>query len=136
MESLPPIGLSAPVVADAGRPAARTGGTVFSLPARSAPGRPAPVNGAGLSGLLALQEADADAVRDREARRHGQDLLSELAALQRELLDGPPGAARLQALAGLADAVPEAADPRLRDVVASIALRARIELARYARHRA
>jgi Class II flagellar assembly regulator len=85
-----------------------------------------------LAGLLALQEeAGGGAARDREARRRGRDLLGELIALQRELLAGAPGAARLARLAGLAEAVPEAADPRLREAVTAIVVRARVEAARY-----
>ena len=85
-----------------------------------------------LTGLLALQEeVDGGPVRDREARRRGRDLLAELAALQRDLLSGGPGSARLARLVDLADAVPEAADPRLREAVSAIVLRARVEAARY-----
>jgi hypothetical protein len=85
-----------------------------------------------LAGLLALQEeADGGDARDRAARRRGRDLLGGLAALQRDLLAGGPDPARLARLAEMADSLPEAADPRLRDVVAAIALRARVEAARY-----
>jgi len=84
-----------------------------------------------LATLLALQEHAGGEVRDRAARRRGLDLLAELAALQREVLEGAPDAARLARLAGLAAEMPEAADPRLRDAVAAIALRARVEAARY-----
>ncbi len=87
---------------------------------------------ASLAGLLALQEElDAGPVRDREARRRGRDLLAELSALQRDVLAGPPGEARLARLADLAEAVPEAADPRLRDAVNAIVVRALVEAARY-----
>jgi len=87
---------------------------------------------ASLTGLLALQEElDGGPLRDRAARRRGRDLLAELSALQRDLLAGGPDPGRLARLADLADALPEAADPRLRDAVAAIALRARVEAARY-----
>jgi hypothetical protein len=86
-----------------------------------------------MAGLLALQEAGGDEVRDREARQRGRDLLDELAALQRELLAGAPDAARLARLAELAAGLPLAADPGLRAVVQAIALRARVEAARYRR---
>jgi hypothetical protein len=86
-----------------------------------------------LAGLLALQEQAGGEVRDFAARRRGLDLLAELAALQREVLAGGPGADRLSRLAGLAAEVPEAADPRVRDAVAAIAVRARVEVARYGR---
>jgi hypothetical protein len=85
-----------------------------------------------LAGLLALQEeVGGGQTRDREARRRGRDLLAELSALQRDLLAGPPDEARLSRLAGLAATLPEAADPRLREAVNAIALRARVEAARY-----
>ncbi len=85
---------------------------------------------AGLEGMLALQEREADAARDRGARRHGQSLLRELAALQRALLDGGGDAACLQRLAALGRATPDAADPGLAAIVRSLAVRAAVELAR------
>jgi len=81
-----------------------------------------------LAGMLALQELPDPELADREARRRGQDLLAELAALQRDMLGA--GGADSGRLARLAEAVPTAADPGLRAVVAGIALRARIEIAR------
>ena len=78
------------------------------------------------------KEAGGDAVQDRAARRHGHDVLAELAGLQRDLLSGPPSMARLQRLSDLADHMPAAADPHLQDIVAAIATRAKIEIARYA----
>ena len=82
--------------------------------------------------MLALQETMADPVGERAARRRGQDMLDELALLQRGLLsaDGPSPAG-LRRLAGLAAAAPQVADPRLRDALAAIRLRAVVELARY-----
>ncbi len=82
--------------------------------------------------MLALQETMADPVGERAARRQGQDMLAELALLQRGLLsaDGPSPAG-LRRLAGLAAAAPQVADPRLRDALAAIRLRAVVELARY-----
>lgn len=102
----------------------------FRLPsARSAAAGPAAgVEEVGLAGMLALQELPDWAAADRDARRRGQDLLTALAEMQRAMLglgDGDP--ARLERLAASA---PMAADPGLRDVVAAIALRARIEAAR------
>jgi hypothetical protein len=88
-----------------------------------------------LAGLLALQSEDAGEAQDREARRHGRDLLAELAALQRALLadDAELGVPidQLYRLARLAAAVPAAADPRLREVLDAITLRARVELAHF-----
>jgi hypothetical protein len=133
ISGLPPTGPLAPVSARA-----RARGRGFSV----ADGAAAPVSAgldeadcvaeASLAGLLALQEdAGGGATRDRAARQRGRDLLAELAALQRDLLAGPPGAARLARLVDLADAAPDAADPRLRDILTAIALRARVEAARY-----
>lgn len=90
---------------------------------------PAPV---GLHGLLALQEAEADAVQDRAARRHAGAMLDDLSSMQRALLGGDPDATSA-ALGRLADAArrgPAAADPRLSAVVRAIAMRAEIESAR------
>ena len=95
-----------------------------------------PVFAAFMEGLLGLQEQapNAPAVRDREARRHGQALLSALAEMQLSLVGSrgsPASLARVgERLSALADGVPVAADPRLREVVAAITLRARVELAR------
>jgi hypothetical protein len=85
-----------------------------------------------LSGLLALQAEDCDQPRDREARRRGHDMLAELAALQRALLaEGGVPIDQLRRLEGLvADSLP-ASDPRLREAIEAIRLRARVELARF-----
>ncbi|MBR0680755.1 flagellar assembly regulator FliX [Roseomonas eburnea] len=80
-------------------------------------------------GLLALQETAPAAERDARARRRGEAMLGELAALQVELLSGRVDPARLQALAALAEGE-AAADPMLAESIAAISLRARIELAR------
>jgi hypothetical protein len=84
-----------------------------------------------LGGMLALQEAETESVRDRESRRRGQEMLAELLRLQRALLAGPPDRGALQRLAALAADLPDAANPALRQAVAEVALRARIELARH-----
>lgn len=84
------------------------------------------------SAMLALQETMADPVGERAARRRGQDMLDELTALQRGLLgpDGPDPAS-LRRLAGLAASTPASNDPRLREALEAIRLRAVVELARY-----
>lgn len=80
-------------------------------------------------GLLALQENAPAAERDARAHRRGEAMLRELAALQRDLLAGRSDPARLHSLLELTTGeVP--ADPTLREAVAAIALRVRIELAR------
>jgi hypothetical protein len=105
----------------------------FSVPADRAAGPASEVAGVSLGGLLALQEAEAEPAGDRQARRRGRRLLDELAALQRDLLGGEVTEERLATLAALLADVPPAADPDLRAAVAAVALRARLELARYGR---
>lgn len=86
-------------------------------------------SGVALPSLLAMQEAQSAALQDREARRHGQAVIQELAALQRGMLgeSGPD----LTRLAGLAERTIDAADPALAGILRAIQLRAGIELARY-----
>jgi hypothetical protein len=85
---------------------------------------------AALASMLVLQEMGGEAPEDREARRHGHDLLDALAALQRAVLTGGDDAAALERLAGLAATVPHAADVRLAAMVSAIVVRAKVELAR------
>jgi hypothetical protein len=129
MDAIPGLGPAGRITQGSVRTAPRGGG--FSVPTggnAAASGAAAPVS---MAGLLALQEAGGDEVRDRDARRRGRDLLDELAGLQRELLAGYTDPVRLTRLADLAATSPHAADPRLRDVVQAIVLRARVEAARY-----
>ena len=114
---------------------ATAGRSGFSVPADATEGvaRPAAASAVGLVGMLALQEGESDAVQDRAARRHGQDMLGELAALQRALLSADGDPTRLESLAALAQRVPQATDPRLRALVTAIVVRARVEMARYDR---
>jgi hypothetical protein len=105
-------------------------GALFRVSDSASP--PQPAAEVALPGMLMLQEVEAPDQRDRAARRRGQELLAELAALQRALLAaGGDVPAALHRLAGLARAVPPAADPALRQAVAAIVLRSRVELARY-----
>jgi hypothetical protein len=85
---------------------------------------------ASLASVLTLQEFGAETVEDREARRHGLDMLAVLAALQRGLLSGVDNTVALQQLADLAMAVPQATEPRLAAMVSAIVVRVRVELAR------
>ena len=85
-----------------------------------------------------MDASSTPAVRDREARRHGQALLSALAELQLALIGGGGGSGTprdglkslSERLSVLASTLPAAADPGLQAVVRAIGLRARIELAR------
>lgn len=115
------------------RLAARGGPAGFAMPEAAGEAGETGAAGAVAGGvMLALQETPAETVGDRPARRRGQAMLDELAALQREMLsaDGP-NPATLRRLAALHTAVPEAENPGLRDAVAAIRLRAVVELARY-----
>ena len=115
-----------------GRTAARTS-TAFAVPeggAAASNGVAGAAPTAALASMLALQEMGGEAPEDREARRHGHDLLDALAALQRAVLTGGDDAAALERLADLAATVPQAADTRLAAMVSAIAVRAKVELAR------
>jgi hypothetical protein len=116
-------------------PAARGGGFNVAAHRAAAAGAPAATAEVSLGAMLAIQETESAAVRDRAARRRGQDMLAALAALQRALLVGgsDPGDSEggLGRLAALTEQVPEAADPALREAVAAVTLRARVELARH-----
>jgi Class II flagellar assembly regulator len=89
--------------------------------------------------MLALQEHGgqeaeiAARLADREARRHGQDLLEALAGLQKELLAGGDAALSLSRLSALVDMTSAAHDPALAHVLARIRLRARLEILRLSR---
>ncbi len=83
-------------------------------------------------GLLAVQEAEADAARDRDARKRGKAMLDALARLQRMMLAGQFDAEELRNLAALAADPAEAADPALGAALREVAVRARVELARLA----
>ncbi len=132
---LPAIRSTTTAAASPRAPAARSGGGSFALPDAAEPAIAATVgSSAGLaaSSLLGLQEdKTAERVRDRAARRHGRAMLDGIAALQHALL--APGDAvnpALRQLAALAQAVPIAADPTLRTLLADVTLRVQVELAR------
>ena len=100
-------------------------------PAAAGPAGAAPeAEAVSLTSVLTLQELGSETEADREARRHGQDLLTALAELQRALLSGAGDVAAMQHLADLASAVPRAADRRLAAMLSAIVVRVRVELAR------
>ena len=90
--------------------AASSAGAGFALPSEPAAtdhaAAPAATQPASLASMLTLQELGGETVEDREARRHGQDMLALLAELQRSLLAGSDDASALAHLAELAAAVP------------------------------
>lgn len=117
-----------------------TAATGFTVPVAAArvsgqAGGASPVTDTGA--MLALQEeigrdyGQSGESADREARRHGQDLLEALTALQKDLLTGSP-AQGLSRLAALAEMMPTAHDPALARILSSIRLRARLEILRLA----
>ena len=105
----------------------------FQMPAEQAdahPGVAAAAPAVALSPMLALQEMGTEPAADRDALRHGNDMLAALAGIQRALLTGGHDAMALQRLADLAETVPLAADTRLAALLSAIVVRVRVELAR------
>ena len=80
--------------------------------------------------LLHELAADAAECRDRDARRHGHDVLDLLDEVQRGLLRAGVATSAMARLLSLVEDPPEAADPALAAVTRAIVLRARIEIAR------
>ena len=80
--------------------------------------------------FLALQDTAPPHPDPRRAHRQASVALDELRGLQMDLLAGIADRARLARLAALASALPTTTDPTLREGMAAIALRARLELAR------
>ncbi len=112
---------------------ANEGGTFRVPDAAAFEAAPSEVNASAETALsAAIRQPDAAAERrNRAARRHGQDLLAELAQLQHGLLGhGDGGQTTLARLAGLASAMPAADDPRLGEILDGIVLRAQVEIAR------
>jgi hypothetical protein len=90
-----------------------------------------PAQNVGLSGMLALQEAEAETVQDKTARRHGMAMLGRLSQLQKSLLSATADdAVEIETLASLAREMPETVNPGLTKALAAIRLRAKIELIR------
>jgi hypothetical protein len=113
------------------RPSAKPG--FFVPPETAGPGQAAAAaapSATSLSSMLSLQEAGGETVEDRDARRHGYDMLAALAELQRALLGGGGDGVALQRLGDLAASVRHATDPRLAAMVSAIVLRVRVEQAR------
>ncbi len=141
---LPASPLPAAALRAARRTRSRTGG--FALPEEAeeqegtasaptmAPGLAAAgcllaADSIGRPGDAGAGQADRDALADNAAAGQGRALLGALAGLQMAAL-GKGGVQARQTLADLARALPQAADPRLDEVLRAIAQRAAIELAR------
>jgi hypothetical protein len=119
--------------------APRAAARVMARPGFSVPHEPAAAGQAAataaleapsLGSMLTLQELGGESPADREARRHGQDMLAVLTELQRALLCDGDDAAATQRLRDLLAAVPLATDRRLAAMISAIVVRARVELAR------
>ena len=82
--------------------------------------------------LLHELAVDSEERRDREAHRHGTEVLDLLAELQRGLLGTGVDAGAVSRLASLVNQAPNAANPLLAAALRSVLLRARIEIARHA----
>lgn len=111
--------------------AARSAGAQgrFRLPAAEAGEAAAAAPVAQAGSLLAIQPGLSDAERDAAAARRGQALLAALDALQRGLTAGRLAPSALRRLAALSEGEC-GADPRLRDILEGLSLRARVEIAR------
>lgn len=90
-----------------------------------------PLGQVSLDIMLAAEALDQDVRRNATARRQGQAVLRGLGTLQQTLLGGGDPRTALAELAQLLSDLPPATDPRLAETLDSIALRARIELARH-----
>ena len=116
--------------AAARRPSRAGGG--FAMPGHAGTQDAPSASAAGaVPALLALQEAPRNPGRDAEGQaRRGEAALDELRGLQLDLLRGRDDAGRLQRLAALAEDAGAVANPSLRELLAGVSLRARVELAR------
>lgn len=86
---------------------------------------------ASLASILMLQELGSETEADRQARRHGHDMLAALSELQRAILGATGGGEALERLGELAASVPLATDRRLAALISAIIVRVRVELARH-----
>lgn len=88
----------------------------------------------GIDGLLALQEVDDEGRQRRQARDHGEAILDRLDDIRHALLTGslnPESLERL--LKQVRSRRASFSDPRLREVLDEIELRAAVELAKMGR---
>ncbi len=112
----------------------RPGASGFSVPLQpantGAATAAAEASAPALATMLSLQEMGGETVQDREARRHGRDILAALVDLQRLILSAGSDGAVLQRLADLVASVPPATDRGLSAIVSAIVARARVEVAR------
>jgi hypothetical protein len=123
-----------PVVTPSGE--RRTASGTFSLggeePARAATAAAAPRTLGGIDALIALQGLEDPPERRRRALKRGRRTLEALEALKLALLTGVVDSAALASLKVEAGALGESSgDPGLDSLLAEIALRAEVELAKF-----
>jgi hypothetical protein len=120
-----------------GRP---SGGSGFSLGVLSEPAASAVAAAPLLSGvdaLFALQEVPDATAEHRQAMARGNEILDRLDDLRLGLLTGTMSRTKLTDLARLARSQSHRiSDPRLREVLSEIELRAAVELAKMSQSRA
>jgi hypothetical protein len=87
---------------------------------------------AAVAGLLALDEAEEKAARDRRARRRGEQVLAALSRFQRGLLGQAGQSGTLDELRALLADMPKASDRGLALTLGGIACRARVVIALHA----
>lgn len=130
----------APSQSGASRGAQARGGSGFSISgapaARGAAGLSGPASLGAVDALLALQEtpASGDALNapKRRAIRRGEEMLDILDEIKLALLMGQLPKAKLSRLVSVVERQQAAfSDPRLREVLDQIELRARVELAKF-----
>lgn len=114
-------------------PRAGGGGFADNLRTESAAAA-APITGtayvSGIESLFALQEV-GDAPSDRRALSTADDVLDRLEEVRRGLLLGRIGPAKLASLSQLSrQMADQASDPRLKQILEEIELRAQVELAK------
>jgi hypothetical protein len=90
----------------------------------------APAAGTAPVELPPIDPPAADPAHEAEAAVHGDAILKAMSDIQLALLDGGGGGAACRTLASLADSLPSVADPDLRSVLQSVAVRAAVVLAR------
>lgn len=112
----------------------RSNGATFTVTAESA--QPAATTGgarslSGIDTLLVLQELEDSTERRRKAAKRARSALDRLDELKLGLLSGTLDPATLQRLqASMAELNGDSGDPRLDGVIAEIALRVGVELAK------
>jgi hypothetical protein len=115
------------------------GGAAFAPTGGDAPARAtstsAPATLSGLDALIALQAIDGDQPRRRrKAVRRGHDLLDVLEEIKIGLLSGGISGAALDRVAALLGSLEPSGEAGLDDLMADIALRAEVELAKLGRY--